>query len=55
MIERKCGQVSEMADKVVAKAAACDELADADRAERFKVSKTHARAEERNINGNIGA
>src|SRR6516165_7650174 len=55
MIERKCGQVPDMADKVVAKPAARDEIADAQRGERFKISKAHARAKERNINGYISA
>src|SRR5215813_1040062 len=55
MIERKCGQVPDMADKVVAKSAARDEIADAQRGERFKISKAHARAKEGNISGYISA
>jgi hypothetical protein len=39
MIERKCGEVPDMADKVIAKSAARDEIADAQRGERFKISK----------------
>jgi hypothetical protein len=55
MIERKCGQVADMADKVVAKSAARDEIADAQRGERFKISKAHACPKERNISGYISA
>src|SRR5262245_19124314 len=55
MIERKCGQVPDMEDKVVAKSAARDEIANAQRGERFKISKAHARAKERNISGYISA
>jgi hypothetical protein len=55
MIERKCGQVADMADKVVAKSAARDEIADAQRGEFFKVSKAHACAKERNISGYVSA
>ena len=39
MIERKCGQVPNMADKVVAQSAARDEIADAQRGERFKIAR----------------
>jgi len=44
-----------MTDKVVAKSAARDEIADAQRGERFKISKAHAPAKERNISGYISA
>jgi TusA-related sulfurtransferase len=44
-----------MADKVVAKSAARDEIADAQRGECFEISKTHACAKERNISGYISA
>ena len=39
MIERKCGQVPDMADKVVAKSAARDEIADAQHGERSRYDK----------------